>query len=93
MKITGNKHDYHRNGIGGLGFYVHLFDWTDEDGKLRHMMAVDFEADKHVGGITCAVLDVDELKAGNIEFANGNSWRGDRFVGDLREARGRADND
>lgn len=92
MKLTNNTHDHHRNGVFGHGFYVHLFDWTDEDGKAHHMVAVDFEADRAAGAITVAVFDVDELKAGNIAFAEGNSWRGDHFSDALRRARGMKDN-
>jgi hypothetical protein len=33
-----------------------------------------------------AVLDLNETAAMNIEFANGNSWRGVEFEDDLRKA-------
>lgn len=29
--ITITSLDYHRNGVSGIGFYVALFDWRDED--------------------------------------------------------------
>jgi hypothetical protein len=34
----------------------------------------------------CAVLDIDETLKDNVEFAHGNSWRGDHFEDDLRKA-------
>ena len=33
-----------------------------------------------------AVLAIDETAAGNVAFANGNSWRGDEFENRLRAA-------
>jgi hypothetical protein len=71
-----NKVAYHRNGICGNGFYVVLF-----ESDKKNMMGILFE---EMGD--CAVLDVDMTAQGNVEFANGNSWRGDRFEPELREA-------
>jgi hypothetical protein len=67
----------HRNGIFGEPFDVVLFDYT-EDEKVHPMVAIMFDSNQ------CAVLDVDETKAGNIFFACGNSWRGDVFEPFLR---------
>lgn len=75
MKI--NKIEFHRNGISGIGFHVVLFDADDD----KDMMAVVFPEDGAV-----AVLNVPETAKGNIEFAKGNSWRGDYFERDLRKA-------
>ena len=80
MKLTIKEIAYHRNGIGGDGFYVVLFNWR-EGRKTRHMFATLF--DEHG---QCAVLDTDETAQGNVAFANGNSWRGDDFEDDLRDA-------
>ena len=41
------------------------------------MMATIFDDNGY-----CAVLDVDETAKGNIEFAMGNSWRGDWYEKD-----------
>ena len=79
MKIQ--KSAYHRNGVSGEGFNVLTFNWSDEAKTNRHMVAVVFE-----GQGQCAVLDIDELVEDNIEFAQGNSWRGDHFERELREA-------
>jgi hypothetical protein len=82
MDIKIEKVAHHRNGISGNGFYVILFNWR-EDGatKTRNMIGIIF----HDRG-DCAVLDVDETGKNNIEFAMGNSWRGDHFEADLRKA-------
>jgi len=70
----------HRNGCTGTYFYVVLF--TIKNGrKNRNMMATVFQEPGNV-----AVLDVDETKAGNIEFGMGNSWRGDTYEKELRQA-------
>lgn len=67
---------YHRNGIGGNGFHVVLF--SDHDQGL--MVANVFDERGSV-----AVLNVQMLVDGNIEFAKGNSWRGDHYEPWLRE--------
>jgi hypothetical protein len=85
-KITNIRVDYHRNGIGGIGFHVALFDNKTSEGTERRMVGVVFP---EAGA--CAVFDVDELSKGNIQFAHGNSWRGDHFEPQLREAIEKAD--
>lgn len=77
---------HHRNGISGEPFHVVLFD--DPKEGLEGMMAVLFEGEGHSTGNECitAVLKVDELAKGNIAFARGNSWRGDRYHDELWEA-------
>lgn len=81
MNIKIKAIDYHRNGVSGCGFNVVLFRSRDDGGKWRNMVATVFPERGCV-----AVLDVDETAAGNIEFANGNSWRGDHFEDLLRDA-------
>ncbi len=82
MTIKNLKIDYHRNGVSGNGFHVATFNWKDDgEKKQRHMVAIIFE-----GQGDCAVLDIDETAKDNIEFANGNSWRGDHFEDELRKA-------
>jgi hypothetical protein len=80
MKISNIKIDYHRNGIAGEGFHVATFHMKDGD-KRHHMVGVVFEGEGQ-----CAVFDIDMLKEDNIEFARGNSWRGDHFEDELRAA-------
>lgn len=84
MNLQIEEVAYHRNGISGEGFYVVLFRFV-EDVKIaaesRPMMAVLFSAPGQ-----CAVLDREQSRRGNIAFAVGNSWRGDRFEPALREA-------
>lgn len=82
MGIKNIRVDYHRNGVGGEGFYVALFENSiDGEAKVRPFVGVIFDSPGQ-----CAVFDVDELKAGNIQFAHGNSWRGDHYEADLRAA-------
>mgnify|MGYP007082098855 CR=1 FL=1 len=68
------KIDHHRNGISGEPFDIVLFQHDN-----RKMVAILFE-----GQFYCAVLDVKMLSEDNIEFAMGNSWRGDDFELELR---------
>ena len=81
MKLKITKLDYHRNGVAGNGFHVVLFKWRDGDGVRRQMVATVFS---EPGSL--AVLDIGETAAGNIDFAMGNSWRGDDFEPELRAA-------
>jgi hypothetical protein len=82
MTVCDTKISYHRNGVLGQGFHIVLFGWRDPEAKrMRAMMATVFDAPG-----ACAVLDVAETAAGNIAFAQGNSWRGDDFEPALREA-------
>ena len=80
MIIKVKEIAYHRNGICGEGFHVVTFTQA-EYGQTHNMLGILFE-----GSGRCAVLDVDQTAAGNIAFANGNSWRGDHFEDDLRKA-------
>ena len=73
-KIKIIKISHHRNGICGEGFHVATFKWKDDNGEPRHMVGIIFEAANY-----CAILDIDETAKDNIEFAHGNSWRGDHF--------------
>jgi hypothetical protein len=85
--ISNIRVDYHRNGVCGEGFHVALFDNKLEgETRIRQFVGVVFQ-----GSGRCAVFDIDELKAGNIQFAHGNSWRGDHYEGPLREAIAKAE--
>lgn len=71
---------YHRNGIGGVGFYVAVVNenWDGDKGK---MLIVRFPPNqrKHYGDM-CAVFDIDKLQGDNPVGWDYNSWRGDRYV-------------
>lgn len=83
---------YHRNGVAGEGFHVVLFDWPEPGARkpARHMVATVFPLHEEDGEADwngrISVFDVDQLAAGNIAFAAGNSWRGDDFEPELRAA-------
>lgn len=69
---------YHRNGIGGAPFHVVLF--NDPEASENLMVAIVFEEPNYV-----AVLDTKKTANGDIEFAQGNSWRGDYYEAELRK--------
>jgi hypothetical protein len=73
--ITIHQVAAHRNGISGERFYIVLFGDPESNPDGR-MMAIHFP---DTDGIYTAVLDIDQLSAGNIAFGNGNSWRGDQY--------------
>ena len=80
MSIKIKQIGYHRNGISGNGFYVVLF----EDNKAQPdatFMGTLFDEDG-----SCAVVCLDMIPECGIEFAAGNSWRGDCFEASLRAA-------
>ena len=73
---------YHRNGVSGAGFSIVLFkDDVDEDSKGHRFVGIVFDEPGCV-----AVLDVDMLADGDLEFARGNSWRGSDYWGDKLRA-------
>ena len=87
MKIKVTKISRHRNGVAGEPFNVVLFNWRDGR-TTRKMVATLFgglSAGTKTNGL-CAVLDTNQTAIDNIEFANGNSWRGDDFEPELRAA-------
>ena len=75
MKLTIVDASFHRNGICGVGFYAVLFD----DAEYGRMIASLFDEPGY-----CAVYNVGELAKGNVAFAQGNSFRGDRYEDELR---------
>lgn len=73
---------YHRNGIGGAPFNVVTFtDDRDSDVAGRQMVAVVFPEYE----VATAVFDRELLGQGVIAFMK-NSYRGDHFDAELREA-------
>lgn len=87
MKIKDIAH--HRNGISGDGFTIVLFsEWGDNAPDSHTFMATipdtyRFDPDSP-DGVQCFVVDLDLLPS--IEFAQGNSWRGDVAFHDLLAA-------
>lgn len=94
FKIENFVADYHRNGVGGRGFYVCAFTFT-EDGTAQEMMAVMFPSgnssspyylptfNAHEGrGEEIAVFDRNRIGMGQITFGC-NAFRGDYFIGPL----------
>lgn len=73
--------EWHRNGIGGEGFYAVLFD--DPENGL--MLGVLFDEPG-----CCAVFSVPRLAGPEGVLFGQNSWRGDHYEGPLRAAVKRA---
>lgn len=67
---------FHRNGVCGAPFHVVLF----HDVDAGDMLGIVFAEPHHV-----AVLRLEELYEGDVAFGH-NSWRGDRYEGQLRDA-------
>ncbi len=85
LRLTIVSASYHRNGIGGVGFYAILFDDADQ-GRMVASLFESMGENAHPlkDGDYCAVYSVEELTKGNVAFAHGNSWRGDRYADALR---------
>lgn len=89
--------DYHRNGVGGVGFNIALVQDDDEE---RTFLVIDFCTEDY--GHT-AVVDVAQAAEGNIYMhpeegvpnSGGNAWRGDRmgdhYRASIREALGQGE--
>jgi len=77
--------DSHRNGVSGATFHVVRFSDKSCRGENpgttgENMLAIVFDMPGHV-----AVLDADKVGQGEVRFFH-NSWRGDYFERELREA-------
>lgn len=83
--LTIQEIAHHRNGVGGAPFSVVNF-VCPEAGE---MVAVVFDLEEDHDEITwdgrCAVLNRNMLASGIIAFGE-NSWRGDQYESELREA-------
>jgi len=75
-KIKVISVSYHRNGIGGMGFYAVIFN----ESEMGQMIASLFDAPGY-----CAVYNIEKLSKGDVEFGS-NSWRGDVYASVLRPA-------
>lgn len=71
-KLKRLAFSYHRNGVGGDGFYCAIGE--DKEEKAT-MLLVTFPG---LGQCATAVFDLAKLAKGDIAFGS-NSWRGDRF--------------
>ena len=70
--------DRHRNGVHGAPFYAVLFEQKEERGL---MLGIVFDEPAH-----CAVVAVDPLSTDvGVTFSQ-NSWRGDNYEPELRQA-------
>jgi len=76
------KKEYHRNGISGLGFTVYILNDV-EHGKMVAIIPEEDEYNNY-DGVPCFVLNINNLVEENIEFANGNSWCGDRYYNEIK---------
>jgi len=79
VKMRVVKLTYHRNGVGGMPFYVGIV----KDEKSRKVVIRFKDLDSLVGNIMCVALDVDMLNRNNIED---NAWRGEYYVRLIDEA-------
>ena len=75
-----HKCEFHRNGITGAPYHVVIFDWLEKGDQHLNMCAFVFEEAIHI-----AVTKIDMLAEHNVEFAKGNSWRGDSFENEIRD--------
>ena len=78
MRIKTLSIARHRNGVAGQPFDVILFKEYGRGGGRKVGIVFD---EAHY----CAVLDIGLLAAGDIAFGS-NSWRGDDYEPQLREA-------
>lgn len=81
MTLQVQELAYHRNGVSGEGFYVIRFLFNPDDEGIENFLAVVFDTPGQ-----CAVIGLDRISTQGVKFAGGNSWRGDWFESELREA-------
>ena len=90
MSLHVKDIDFHRNGIGGIPFFVVLFNDTEvPGGEMVAIIPSDafrIPDDGEFHESPCFVLEVNETAKGNIKFAQGNSWRGDNYYLPLRRS-------
>ncbi len=72
---------FHRNGVSGAGFYAVRFQHTLPGAdKPENFLAMVFDDPGVIG-----VISLDRIEECGVGFANGNSWRGDKFEAELRK--------
>ena len=85
--------DYHRNGVGGQGFFVALYD----DKEFGRMLITRFANNRDektglrskespMGGHLITVINLDRANSGIQMFKHSNAWRGDNYVNQMDEA-------
>ncbi len=97
--ITIQEVAFHRNGIGGQGFYAIRFlqdveqsaDWEKAGIKPPEAAPKKIKNAKWLAILfdepgQCAVVCLDLMETCGVKFAGGNSWRGDWFESTLRKA-------
>lgn len=87
--------DYHRNGVGGTGFYVGLVGEADKSQKLVVFFPEGGSTDDTPKGYQTriAVVDVDMAARGDVQFGS-NSWRGaDQYQDEALAIKAKADAD
>ena len=84
---------FHRNGVGGNGFYAVRFtsDIEADDGRWGSPVAPAYPDANFLGIVfdepgSCAVICLDRIADCGVKFAGGNSWRGDQYEPELRDA-------
>lgn len=91
MKFEIQQAEYHRNGVGGEGFYTGLF--TCDDPADEQMLCVFFpehdeegepcpagrDAEGQYVNPHIAILSVNRIPTDGVTFAR-NSWRGDYYL-------------
>ncbi len=85
---------FHRNGVGGNGFYAVLFTSDIEavtDTRWGNPLSPGKPGARFLATVfdepgSCAVICLDLIESVGVKFAGGNSWRGDQYEPELREA-------
>lgn len=83
--VTVEHADYHRNGVGGVGFHVGIVRGIEDDSESRFLV-ITFQGEDGSDSEYTAALNLDEAWAGNIymhphaDQPGMNAWRGDRIA-------------
>ncbi len=98
MTITPLHVQYDRNGITGEGFHRVKFQWKDDDGSIRTMMAIVFDYEQwrinpeKFRNPAVAVIDLADTigrpygTVGYPDAGEYNAYRGDHFATAVYEA-------
>jgi hypothetical protein len=80
VKLKVQSVSWHRNGIGGVGFYAVIFTDPEQQGSEEkgNMVASLFDEPGY-----CAVYNLPLLEKGDVAFGS-NSYRGDVYEEQLR---------
>lgn len=83
--LTIHEIAHHRNGVGGEDFHVVTFACPEGGEMIGILFGLETDHDEVKWNGRCAVLNRDLLADGVIKFGR-NSWRGDQYEAELREA-------